>query len=128
MRKRSRAHEAGSVEAGSSISKSIFLLIASLGQSLGHSLAPNRASQGAKLDALGSKLAILSAKRALLGAKSGILGATVVVVGAQMQIEAARVRLGRFGQAPSSSQLDKQDVEQFSYGLLRTLQTSTCAA
>ena len=35
MRKRSRAHEAGSVEAGSSISKSFFLLIASLGQSLG---------------------------------------------------------------------------------------------
>ena len=86
MRKRSRAYEAGSVEVGSvearsSISKSIFLLIASLGQSLGHSLAPNRASQGTKLDLFGSKLAILSAKRALLGARSGILGAKLAVVG-----------------------------------------------
>ena len=46
MRRRSRAHEAGSVEAGSSISKSIFLLIVSLGRSLGHSLAPKSSQPG----------------------------------------------------------------------------------
>ena len=34
MKKRTRAHEAGSIEAGSSISKSFFLLIVSMGQSL----------------------------------------------------------------------------------------------
>ena len=65
MKKRSRTHEAGSVEAGSSIRKSIFLLIVSLGQSLRHSLAPkssqpgtqertghpNRANQGAQVRA-----------------------------------------------------------------------------
>ena len=55
MKKRSRAHEAGSIEAGSSISKSIFLLIVLMGQSLTPNGAfwdaqecteqPNRASQ-----------------------------------------------------------------------------------
>ena len=56
MRKRSRAHEAGSVEAGSSISKSIcLLLIASLGQSLGHSLAP-KSKQPGRLAAQGYDL------------------------------------------------------------------------
>ena len=42
---RARANEAGSFEAGMSISKSFFLPIASLGQSLKHSFAPIRTSQ-----------------------------------------------------------------------------------
>ena len=45
MKHRCRASEAGSVEAGSPAPHRFFLLIASLGQSLGHSFAPNRASQ-----------------------------------------------------------------------------------
>ena len=47
MKHRCRASEAGSVEAGSSISKSIFfLLIASLGHSLGQSFAPKSTQPG----------------------------------------------------------------------------------
>ena len=54
MKKRTRAHEAGSIEAGSSKSKSIFLLIVSMGQS------------------------------ALLDAQSVLLGAQVAVWGAKL--------------------------------------------
>ena len=49
MRKRARAHEAGSVEAGSSISKSIFFCLSCRwGSRWGIRLQPNRLSQGAQ--------------------------------------------------------------------------------
>ena len=117
MKKRSRAHEAGSIEAGSSISKSIFVAnrvdVALAGQQNRASWAaqerteqPNRASEKAR----GTQIEPFEARSTQQGRQGQPDRAN------RSQIEPARADQGAGRIVPACAQTpDPQAVEQFRY-------------